>query len=54
MKYLSRKLVVTFVFGLLIPMVFRLMEISDAVTLAAMGLGAAYAGANVLEKKWTR
>jgi len=50
-KWLSRKLVLTVVFGLGVPVLFKAMGISEMITITGMGLGAAYLGANALSKK---
>jgi hypothetical protein len=49
-KWLSRKLVMTVLFGVGVPVLFQTLGISEMVTLCSMGIGGAYLGANVLSK----
>lgn len=50
-KFLSRKLVVSFLFGVLVPVGFHQLGISEQITMFSMGLAAAYLGANAVSKK---
>ena len=43
---------ITFVFGLGVPVLFTSLQIGETVTLFAMGLGASYLGANAISSKW--
>lgn len=48
---LSRKLLITIVFGLIAPVCFKLLNVDTTVSLAALGLAGAYLGSNVLAGK---
>lgn len=49
-KFASRKLVVSFIFGVGVPVLFKAMDISDMVTMVSLGIGTAYLGVNALVK----
>jgi hypothetical protein len=51
MDYLSRKFVVTLLFGTAIPILFKYLQISDSVLLASMAMGASYLAANIVDSK---
>jgi hypothetical protein len=50
-KWTSRKLVLSVLFGVGVPVLFKYVGISEVITLTGMALGASYLGANVLDAK---
>lgn len=49
-KWTSRKLVLSLLFGVGVPVLFKVLNISEMVTITGMAIGAAYLGANVIAK----
>lgn len=50
-KFMSRKIVMSLVFGVAVPVGFHLLGIGEQITLFSIGLGAAYLGANAVVAK---
>ncbi len=50
-KFLSRKIVMSLIFGVVVPVAFHTLGIGEQITLFSISLGAAYLGANALVAK---